>query len=95
MTFAIVAEEDDLDKVTGLVDGIFTVLQRGGASNVSGPMDKEEFKRRVLGWAEKLGVKVRSLAVRPMKSKVGMMFTAGNFTFNAELLAFERQWRIT
>ena len=30
VTFAIVAEEDDLDKVTGLVDGIFTVLQRPG-----------------------------------------------------------------
>ena len=30
VTFAILAEEDDLNKVTGLVDGIFTVLQRSG-----------------------------------------------------------------
>jgi type I restriction enzyme R subunit len=30
VTFAIFAEEDDLDKVTALVDGIFSVLQRTG-----------------------------------------------------------------
>ena len=30
VTFAIFAEEDDLDKVTALVDGIFTTLQRAG-----------------------------------------------------------------
>jgi len=28
VTFAIIAEEDDLNKVTALVDGIFTTLQR-------------------------------------------------------------------
>ena len=52
--------------------------------------DKEEFKRRVIEWAEKLDVKVRSLAVRPMKSKWASCSTAGNFTFNAELLTFDR-----
>jgi predicted metal-dependent hydrolase len=52
--------------------------------------DKDEFKRRVLEWAEKLHVQVRSLAVRPMKSKWASCSTAGNFTFNAELLAFDR-----
>ena len=31
--------------------------------------DKEEFKARVLEWADKLDVRVRSLAMRPMKSK--------------------------
>ena len=31
VTFAIFAEEDDLDKVTGLVDGILTVLQKAGS----------------------------------------------------------------
>ena len=32
VTFAIFAEEDDLDKVTALVDSIFTVLQKAAAS---------------------------------------------------------------
>jgi len=32
VTFAIVAEEDDLNKVTGLVDSIFTVLQKASAT---------------------------------------------------------------
>jgi type I restriction enzyme R subunit len=32
VTFAIFAEEDDLDKVTGLVDSIFTVLQKASAT---------------------------------------------------------------
>lgn len=32
VSFAIFAEEDDLDKVTGLVDGIFTVLQKAGSA---------------------------------------------------------------
>ena len=31
VTFAIFAEEDDLDKVTTLVDSIFTVLQKAAA----------------------------------------------------------------
>jgi predicted metal-dependent hydrolase len=57
---------------------------------VSGPMDKEEFKRRVFEWAERLDVQVRSLAVRPMKSKWASCSAASNFTFNAELLAFDQ-----
>ena len=61
-----------------------------GACNVSEPSDKDEFKRRVLEWAEKLDVQVRSITVRPMKSKWASCSTAGNFTFNAELLAFDR-----
>ena len=32
VTFAIFAEEDDLNKVTALVDSIFTVLQKAAAS---------------------------------------------------------------
>ena len=32
VTFVIVAEEDDLDKVTALVDSIFTDLQKAAVS---------------------------------------------------------------
>lgn len=51
---------------------------------------KAEFKERVLHWAAKLGVEVRSLAVRPMCNKWASCSTAGSLNFNAELLLMER-----
>lgn len=53
--------------------------------------DKEEFKARVLEWAAKLGVKARSLAVRPMRRKWASCSTAGNLNFNEELLGLDRE----
>ncbi len=53
--------------------------------------DKEEFKRRVLEWAARLEVKVRSLAVRPMRHKWASCSTAGNLSFNAELLSLDHE----
>ena len=53
--------------------------------------DKEEFKSRVLDWAGRLNVKVRSLAVRPMSNKWASCSTAGNLNFNAELLSMDRK----
>src|SRR5205807_1613605 len=52
--------------------------------------DKEEFKARVLEWASKLEVKVRSLAVRPMSNKWASCSTAGNLNFNTELMELRR-----
>ena len=52
--------------------------------------NKEEFKARVLEWADKLDVKVRSLAVRPMSNKWASCSTAGNLNFNVELLSVDR-----
>ena len=52
--------------------------------------NKDEFKARVLEWADKLDVKVRSLAVRPMSNKWASCSTAGNLNFNAELLSVDR-----
>ena len=53
--------------------------------------DKERFKNRVLEWAGKFDVKVRSLSVRPMKNKWASCSTAGNLNFNAELLSMDRK----
>ena len=53
--------------------------------------DKEEFKARVLEWADKLDVKTRSLALRPMRNKWASCSTAGNLNFNLELLALDRE----
>jgi predicted metal-dependent hydrolase len=52
--------------------------------------DKAEFKGRVLQWADKLNVHVRSLTVRPMRNKWASCSLQGNLTFNAELLALDR-----
>ena len=52
--------------------------------------DKHEFKNHVLAWADKLQVKVRSLAVRPMRNKWASCSTAGRLNFNAELLSLPR-----
>jgi len=53
--------------------------------------DKEDFKARVLEWAAKLEVRVRSLAVRPMKNKWASCSTEGNFNFNSDLLSLDRE----
>ena len=58
---------------------------------MSGWRDKEEFKARVLEWADKLGVKTRALALRPMRSKWASCSTAGNLNFNVELLSLDRE----
>ena len=52
---------------------------------------KEEFKQRVLEWAERLGVQVRSLAVRRMRNKWASCSTAGNLNFNAELILLSKK----
>ena len=52
---------------------------------------KEEFKSRVLEWADRLGVKAHSLYVRPMRRKWASCSTAGNLNFNSELLDLERE----
>lgn len=53
--------------------------------------DKREFKARVLEWAEKLDVDVRSLAMRPMKNKWASCSTSGRLNFNDELLLIDRE----
>ena len=53
--------------------------------------DKEEFKARVLEWAAKLGVKTRTLALRPMRNKWASCSTAGNLNFNTGLLDLDRE----
>ena len=53
--------------------------------------DKEQFKTRVLEWANKLGVKTRTVALRPMRNKWASCSTAGNLNLNAELLELDRE----
>lgn len=53
--------------------------------------DKNEFKHRVMEWAGKLGVEVRSLSVRPMRNKWASCSLQGNLNFNVELVAIDRE----
>lgn len=53
--------------------------------------DKDDFKRRVLEWAGKLGIGVRSLSVRPMRNKWASCSLQGNLNFNAELVSLDRE----
>lgn len=53
--------------------------------------DKEAFKTRVFEWADKLDVKIRSLAVRPMHNKWASCSTKGSLNFNAALLDFNQE----
>ena len=48
--------------------------------------DKEEFKKRVIKYANDMEVPVNSISVRPMKRKWASLSTAGNLNFNSELI---------
>jgi predicted metal-dependent hydrolase len=52
--------------------------------------NRTEFKNRVKHWADKLDIKVRWLALRPMKKKWASCSTNGNLNFNTELLGLDR-----
>ena len=53
--------------------------------------DKAEFKERVRGWAEKLGVRVTSISVRTMTTKWASCSTTGRLTFDASLLELREE----
>jgi predicted metal-dependent hydrolase len=51
--------------------------------------ESTEFKRQVLDWAKRFDLQVNSLTVRPMERKWASCSTAGNLTFNSELLELD------
>jgi len=53
--------------------------------------DKTDFKACVLDYANKMGVKVKSLALRPMINKWASCSTDGNLNFNKTLLDIDRE----
>lgn len=53
--------------------------------------DKDEFKARVREWAMNLDVKVLALSLRPMTNKWASCSTAGQLSFNSELLEYDRE----
>jgi predicted metal-dependent hydrolase len=53
--------------------------------------DKGEFKEAVNKWSDKLNVKTKTIALRPMKNKWASCSTKGNLNFNEELLGLDKQ----
>lgn len=54
---------------------------------------RDEFKQRVRHWADKLGVQVVWLGIRPMRKKWASCSTAGHLNFSDELPALNsRLW---
>jgi predicted metal-dependent hydrolase len=53
--------------------------------------DKEEFKSRVREYANKMDIKIHSLAIRPMTNKWASCSTDGNLNFNKELLDLDKE----
>jgi len=52
--------------------------------------NKEDFKARVLHFAEKIDVKAKHISIRPMKNKWASCSTKGNLSFNEELLDMDK-----
>jgi predicted metal-dependent hydrolase len=53
--------------------------------------DKTEFKNQVRQIAEQMNIKIKSLAVRPMKNKWASCSTDGNLNFNKQLLDLDKE----
>jgi predicted metal-dependent hydrolase len=58
---------------------------------MNGWRNKEEFKRYVLEWADKLDIEVHALSVRPMRNKWASCSLQGNLSFNSELVDLDRE----
>jgi predicted metal-dependent hydrolase len=53
--------------------------------------DKAEFKATVYDYADKMKIKVKSLALRPMSNKWASCSTDGNLNFNKDLLDIDKK----
>lgn len=58
---------------------------------MNGWQNKDAFKGRVLEWANKLDIEVRSLSIRPMRNKWASCSLRGNLSFNSELVDLDRE----
>ena len=52
--------------------------------------DKAAFKAAVYEYADKMNIKIKSLALRPMNNKWASCSTDGNLNFNKELLDIDK-----
>ena len=59
----------------------------------SRPISRDAFKANVLVWAEKIGVRLKQVHVRPMKRKWASCSTTGRVSFANDLLVQQSKFR--
>jgi predicted metal-dependent hydrolase len=62
-------------------------------SRGSRPISREVFNAEVREWADKIGVKLKEIHVRPMKRKWASCYTSGRVSFAEDLLAKPARFR--
>ena len=92
VTFALVAEEDDLDKVTATVEALFDLLATELQAMSAARKDRVQGARPRVGRRSSTSAST-SVTVRPMSNKWASCSTAGNLTFNGELLELDEDVR--
>jgi predicted metal-dependent hydrolase len=55
-------------------------------------LTSDEFKREVRLWADRVGVEVKEIHVRPMTKKWGSCSTTGRLTFSTDLLSQDKDF---
>ena len=56
-------------------------------------VSKEEFKRQVIKWADKIGVEPKEIQIRKMKNKWASCSSKGRLTFSHDLLFQPEEFR--
>jgi predicted metal-dependent hydrolase len=69
------------------------VKSRGDPSRSPRRVSREAFKCDVQTWAEKIGVKLKEIHVRPMKRKWASCSTTGRISFSEDLLSEQSKFR--
>lgn len=49
-------------------------------------MNSDDFKKKVMEWSEKIGVKPKEIHIRPMKQKIASCSSRGRLSFSTDLL---------
>jgi predicted metal-dependent hydrolase len=66
---------------------------RGGQPRGRQLLSRDDFKATVQAWAEKIGVRLKEIHIRPMKRKWASCSTSGRVTFAEDLLAKPARFR--
>jgi len=53
--------------------------------------ERSEFKDRIRHFADQIGVRVKSISLRPMSKKWASCSTSGNLNFNDDLLGMQKK----
>jgi predicted metal-dependent hydrolase len=75
---------DRVRRITGVPGHLLPGRQR---------VSRDDFKAAIQAWAEKIGVRLKEIHIRPMKRKWASCSTSGRVTFADDLLARPARFR--